>query len=401
MPFEAIPFLLLWGTVFGLAPGVFAWRTGSRTMWLLTAWLVAFPLVAVAGLEGKARPSLMLTATCLVVLAATVAHGRRLYAGRKHAFWGLAPALVLAVWPTVRYLQSVRHWAEGYEEIAAAYPVEDISDRLPPAPSATVSPDYDEEQLQVLEWAVADNDTFPEEQSMWEVRNREMTLHKVHRQAVSQFVNADEFGMHRGVRPTRDLEDLAVPEPPALPVDGDPGTEVAGPPDESLAEEPGAAEPAAALFADVADFSNPAGFGVTIDDRGVAGFQPHGFRKPSRLAESLADRWRLERLQLFSLLLHDPPMVYDSRVMPNMHELSLEGDTRPPDRFEGDALAKLQGGEDLVQQETADRLRVVGSIRAVRQCTGCHAVAQGTLLGAFSYAFRRRGAAPAEGKPRS
>jgi hypothetical protein len=71
-----------------------------------------------------------------------------------------------------------------------------------------------------------------------------------------------------------------------------------------------------------------------------------------------------------------------------MDELA-EAPTRTLDRFEALALAQLRSGEELVVEENADKLRMLGSLRAAKQCTDCHSVNRGDLLGAFAYRLCR------------
>lgn len=58
---------------------------------------------------------------------------------------------------------------------------------------------------------------------------------------------------------------------------------------------------------------------------------------------------------------------------------------RPLSEFEADALAKLRKGEDLVTDAAEREVRMVGSLRATKQCLQCHDVKRGDLLGCFSY----------------
>lgn len=90
--------------------------------------------------------------------------------------------------------------------------------------------------------------------------------------------------------------------------------------------------------------------------------------------------------ELVSLLKHDEPRVYD------IDELTIENlddvPTRPLDAFERASLARVQAGERIVYEETAGDIRMLGELRAIRQCQDCHSVEQGFLLGAFSYRLR-------------
>src|SRR5258708_39906209 len=98
-------------------------------------------------------------------------------------------------------------------------------------------------------------------------------------------------------------------------------------------------------------------------------------------------RWIVQDLELVSLLKHDEPVAYVSKNLPRMDELR-EAKTRPLDAFERDALEVLRRGEDLKVQNASREIRMLGSIRAVKQCLQCHEVERGDLLGAFSYRLR-------------
>ena len=87
---------------------------------------------------------------------------------------------------------------------------------------------------------------------------------------------------------------------------------------------------------------------------------------------------------MVSLLKHDEPVTYVSNHLPRMDELR-DAPTRPLSSFETNALACLRKGQDLQVESTADRIQVLGSIRAIRQCLACHEGQRGDLLGAFSY----------------
>jgi hypothetical protein len=147
------------------------------------------------------------------------------------------------------------------------------------------------------------------------------------------------------------------------------------------------------------DFYNVEGLGHVKDRDHVAGFQPHQFRytatavdlrggRAGPAAPPAKERWLIQRLELVSLLKHEKPAVYVSRHLPRMQELK-KAPTRPLDDFEGQALQALQEGEDLQAEATPNHIRMLGSIRAARQCLDCHEVKRGELLGAFSYDLRR------------
>jgi len=49
------------------------------------------------------------------------------------------------------------------------------------------------------------------------------------------------------------------------------------------------------------------------------------------------------------------------------------------------ALEKLRAGEQVILTGDSDRRYLLGAIRATADCTKCHGVREGTLLGAFRY----------------
>jgi hypothetical protein len=55
--------------------------------------------------------------------------------------------------------------------------------------------------------------------------------------------------------------------------------------------------------------------------------------------------------------------------------------------FEAAALESLAKGEELCYEQQARRLLVFGALRARSDCTKCHELQRGALLGAFSYEF--------------
>jgi hypothetical protein len=145
------------------------------------------------------------------------------------------------------------------------------------------------------------------------------------------------------------------------------------------------------------DFVNPSSFGVVKDRDHVAGFRPHQFwylpeltdlRPVPRQAARPKERWVIGRLELVSLLKHDTPAVYVSDHLPRMQELK-DNKTRPLDDFEQVGLKVLRSGEDLHAVAGTNRIRMVGALRAAKQCLDCHHGRRGDLLGAFSYDLRR------------
>jgi hypothetical protein len=140
-------------------------------------------------------------------------------------------------------------------------------------------------------------------------------------------------------------------------------------------------------------FVNTQGFGYIQDREHVAGFQAHQFRGTPywgfgtsfpRQGEQPKETWLLVRLELVSLLKQKEPAVYVATELPRMEELK-KGKTRPLSEFEGQALKGLRDGEDVVTEATTNHIRMVGALRASKQCLECHQAQRGDLLGAFSY----------------
>ena len=64
-------------------------------------------------------------------------------------------------------------------------------------------------------------------------------------------------------------------------------------------------------------------------------------------------------------------------------------DVRGLGAFEEEALASLEKGEDVIARATTNRIEMVGSLRAAKQCLQCHDAKRGELLGAFTYELIR------------
>ncbi len=138
------------------------------------------------------------------------------------------------------------------------------------------------------------------------------------------------------------------------------------------------------------DFLEPDRLGYAKNRDHVVGFEPHRFTHVPRISDAQEEaEWLVTRLELIGLLSHATPVAYVSRDLPKMDELKRAA-TRPLNAFEEAALVRLRRNEDVVINEQANRIRMVGSLRAGKQCLACHSVRRGELLGAFSYELLRR-----------
>ncbi len=142
-------------------------------------------------------------------------------------------------------------------------------------------------------------------------------------------------------------------------------------------------------------FASPTRSGYIKDREHIAGFGKHAFSflpalhytrptHPPKGETGEKNVWKVQRMELVSLLKHREPVAYVTGYLPRMEDTE-DAETRGLDHFESEGLKKLQQGEDLVVQSHLNRLTMIGSVRATESCLKCHSVKKGHLLGAFSY----------------
>ena len=213
---------------------------------------------------------------------------------------------------------------------------------------------------------------------------RELQLKVLHEDSVGRFVNNRGFGIGRMDFPRDWSLRVGLKQGPIAAQPGPPAEETWSPGDWKPLAPRDEAPLGRLLDASILDFVYPRGFGYFKDRQHVTGFVPHRFG--GKVPEPAA-RWKVQRLELVSLLVHEEPAVYISDRLPAMDQ-THRTPTRPLDRFERFGLETLRRGEDLFVSEAGDGLRMVGAIRSVRQCVACHDGARGDLLGAFSYTLK-------------
>lgn len=278
----------------------------------------------------------------------------------------------------------IASWVSHHNEARNQYPFVSLRERLPeidqvkagtlPAVNLT---EEAEQRLEPLETLLDES---------WVRRRR--GLEAIHASSFSKFVNSPGFGavrMHRpGPHDLRwdDRESRYIDYESVLPLKLYSRTK----PDfwttgEMLAinpEQPHWETHASSLLS----FGYPDYYGIVRDVDHVAGFRPHQFRiLPVSRGEQEIE---LKQLELVSILKYLLPQVYMSDKLPNMENLD-ESQMRSLTEFESTALERLRAGEDLVVHEEDNEIEMLGSLRALKQCTQCHQVERGTLLGAFSY----------------
>jgi hypothetical protein len=319
----------------------------------------------------------------------------------RRTFGALAAVCVVGTWGAV-FGPFVPRWAE-MQRLAAEYPAVPLRSRLAYESRSSfrnsdrVPPSRDGELIDGIDRETAER--------YWSLG----ALEELHGDFFKAFAARNGFGSERMWIDPPKAELIELPSP-AGPITLAVSSSVtsAG---EVVESTSGASEALSDFHREQSlNFTNPRGFGFVFGGRlvpeetpyeaigrmyvyrgatHVRGFQPHAFREPPRTPPG--DEWQLTNLELVGLLKHDPPAVYVSDHLPRMQDLSSEAaTTRPLDAFETESLKRLLDGEAVVAGQGKSRLRVLGGLRAAWQCTQCHSVGEGHLLGAFSYEFRRK-----------
>jgi hypothetical protein len=294
----------------------------------------------------------------------------RFYRGRAFFLLSCGATLLAYGLSGVLVVMSEREYAR----LRTLYPFESMEGRLPaarPVPSGARLALETSQRLSGLEETIFGRTFY-----------REHQLRALHEDMVALFINSPGFGVMRMILPNEEglvvgrRSESSPLQPGARP---------------NSIWSPGEQEPPhlfdeelyGMLDDSILDFVNPWGFGYFKDRRHVAGFETHRF---SRVPWTKT-HWDVQTLELVSLLLHDEPEVYVSDNLPQMNRLH-NVPTRPLDRFESYGLRALRDGEDLFISKREDGARMLGAVRSVKQCNGCHGCERGDLLGAFSYTLR-------------
>ena len=230
----------------------------------------------------------------------------------------------------------------------------------------------------------------------WASAPRLAMLRELHDAEYIEFVEANGFGVGRRQVRKPDQSAVILPElawipPPRAINPAEPPTAI---------QNPTSAISDSESFPDLelahlhqqgsGDFADPNRLGLVTKPRRVSGFQSHALsRDPNSLALEHLAEWQVSRTELVGLLKFAEPRVYESHVLPRMDYLNSNS-TRQLDTFEQDSLRQLRDGEEIVIEQELNHIRMVGAIRAAKQCLDCHSVRRGELLGAFSYLLDRK-----------
>jgi len=211
------------------------------------------------------------------------------------------------------------------------------------------------------------------------------TLYELHEETVSHFIDQPNFGWARLLREPGE-EYVAEGQRNAKPT-AQPGTRsISTATWNEIGKEINLPDKLDSMHEDACmDFINPWLHWLFKDIRHVGGFQAHGLSKAPKDNE----RYKLQTVDLVGLVVHPKPVAYVSDKLPAMDELR-EAPLRDLNAFEASGLKALQDGDEVFVREMPDKsLRMLGAIRALKQCVDCHGGARGDLLGAFSYELRR------------
>ena len=377
-----------------------------RVPWF--AWLaVGAALIVTLGCAGcltYGGMTIGAVGTCGVLLARELGMPPRMVGPLAAAVGGLAIACSGFQFYETRYVP----WITNVRAAQERYPAVPRSSVLPPVeadrlrfPAESVPDDWDE--------AFPSLESGPDSFVYWNEHDRAdalRLLHGLHDDFHQRFSGQLGFGNFRMGPTRRDpaallSDDVFVPQFPQ------PGTGRLGFDGglDPLADDGVSAALAEYHTARGIDFANAPGFGVLARGGGspgdaalpgdadpadgpfLIGFRPHAARTDAG-GGPLMPAWRLHRVELIGLILHDEPVGYASESLPRMGETATHA-VRPLTEFEAAALPKLAAGEWVHAAADRYRLRALGALPAAKACAECHGVPVGTLLGALSYDFLR------------
>jgi len=343
-----------------------AWKAEHPVATVLTISALFF--LASLGLCQIILPPILLQAALLGAIVSVWGWRR----WRRPVFFSLSCAatlLVYGVFGAVAFQETTQLQREfPYVSMEDRLPLPNASRPMAPLPLAT------SDRLDAMENLLGNHNGMND--------YRAISLRSIHENAVQIFMNQQGFGATRMLMPSASfLKGTIRREPPIL----QPGRPSPSPwVLDSLQIGRDSSKDAYDLLsrhqASVVDFVNADNFGFIKDRLRVAGFQEHQISQTPTPSE----RWTLQTLDLIGIALHEEPVAYVSEYLPRMDELRA-APTRTLDDFEAAGLATLERGEELFVRDRGEERRMLGAIRAARQCLACHGDERGDLLGAFSY----------------
>ncbi len=291
------------------------------------------------------------------------------------------------------------------QELRGRYPFQSLAARLANLSAHTVqSRSNGDSEIELPEAAEESLVRLERVFDSWNNRRRVRSLEQLHSDEVESFINREGFGFSRRppIQPSPKGLELAPLQKYVLNSQATKSSHIEGKP---IKLESGHAIsdtglPMSGLLdkfhhKSLENFAAPSTLGYVRDIENVAGFQAHELAFSHRWDGSALSStrpidhdWRVNRIELVSLLAHDQPLVYESDQLPTMVE-SENRRTRFLNDFEQRGLRKLVDGEDVFLEANANRIEMMGAIRAAKNCLQCHSVERGKLLGAFTYEIFR------------
>jgi len=291
-----------------------------------------------------------------------------------------------AIVPYAMKISEIQEVRGSFEQMLADYPLESLEARLAFETNGVDPTEMLPGEATKVSLSANVDSNLTEQEGRYE-SSRSWALAALHDNYTAQFEAAVGFGYMRMRRLSPERLEPTPIDFAVLPL-----------PIKAGFFEAGEAEESTALHRAVAyDFLSRDRIGYVRDLQHVAGFQSHS---STALGESIdrssccsedeeaAPRWQLARLELVSLLRHPTPRVYVSDSLPEMDKLD-DFEHRALSAFESGTLANLQAEEDVVVELGDQRIRMVGALRASKDCLECHQGKRGKLLGALSYELAR------------
>jgi len=218
-------------------------------------------------------------------------------------------------------------------------------------------------------------------------KTRRQRLEELHAETIEKFVKAPGFGYARRIIIRND--EFETPEKSRIYLARDAGklaTREIPLPDRSLWDK---RKDELAKLKELLRQAQQANNGAASSPEKVAETEDESQPVEVVTTEPQWDEWEVSDWELVSLMKHDPPVAYASSDLQKMHRLRAFA-TRPLDKLEKGALAKLHKGEPLIIDNGINAIRVMGSVLARAKCIKCHRDKKvGDLLGAFSYELHR------------
>ncbi len=310
---------------------------------------------------------------------------------------------VMVTWAVSGLVTSVVSDLREYRDIHAKYPLESLASRLS-YEIPHVSNESQDFPASVREAEMPADEEWNARGDASRARRRHAALKELNSQTFAEFIAANGFGASRMQsfrRWNMKLDRVPSAKPlPKRPEIIEPLTAIQNP-ELAAGNFAQPAPPLPSQLEAVREFTAMVDWAYVPVRQQAVGFVAHAMQKTPVIRGASAEEWQVSRLELVSLLKFAEPRVYSSEHLPRMEDLR-NTETRSLDEFEQRALQQLRGREDIVTDQQLNTIRMVGAVRASKQCLDCHSVRRGDLLGAFSYLLDRKQLIPppkVEGKP--